>query len=138
MRTIRTVLVLSEVEREQSLLKSLLNTFGHRPDASWQYIDEGIADVVVLSVDKPTPTLLLQAEKLGKVVIFYANDADLPLLVNKAFVLPKPTRARDLLEMIEQVEAHFADCARAHQPLGARTLGQTLAATHSAGLTLAF
>lgn len=138
MRTTRTVLVLSEVEREQSLLKSLLHTFGHRPDVSWQYSDEGIADIVVLSVDKPSPTLLLQAEKLAKVVIFYAATADLPLLINKAFVLPKPTRARDLLEMIEQVEAHFADRARAHQPLGARTAGQTEATTHSAGLTLVF
>jgi hypothetical protein len=138
MRTTRTVLVLSDVEREQSLLKSLLNTFGHRPEVSWQYIEEGIADIVVLSVDKPSPTLLLQAEKLAKVVIFYAGAADLPLVANKAFVLRKPTRARDLLDMIEQVEGHFAECADAHQPIGRRTQGQPAAVAHSTGMSLAY
>lgn len=138
MRTTRTVLVLSDIEREQSLLKSLLHTFGHRPEVSWQYMDEGLADVVVVSVDKPTPLLLLQAEKLAKVVIFYASDADLPLLANKTFVLRKPTRARELLHMIEQVEGHFAECAKAHQPLGRRTAEQQAQVENAEGLSLAF
>ena len=140
MSTIRTIMVLSDVEREQALLKSLLKTFGHRPQVSWQAIEEGIADVVVLSVDKPTPTMLLQAEKLAKVVIFYADDADMSLLANKPFVLCKPTRARDLLQMIEQVDAYFVECANARQPLarGVETQSSTAVAATAERFHLAY
>ena len=107
MHTTRTVLVLSDIERERNLLKSLLNTFGRRPATHWQYIEEGIADVVVLSVDNPSLQLLQQAEKLAKVVVFYVNEADQQRLANKPYVLNKLTRGRDFLQVLEQLEDFF-------------------------------
>ena len=109
MRTTRTVLVLSEIERERALLKSLLNTFSKRPCVNWQYIEEGVADVVVLSVDNPSLDLIRQAQALGKLVVFYVNEADDKALADQPFRLHKQARARHFLTLIEQMEGWFGD-----------------------------
>lgn len=109
MRTVRTVQVLSDIERERALLKSLLNTFGKRPHVTWQYSEEGFADVVVLSVDNPSLEVIEQAQKLGQLVVFYVNDSDSAKLGDQPFKLSKQARARHFLELIEQMEGWFGD-----------------------------
>ncbi|RZU36879.1 hypothetical protein EV700_3092 [Fluviicoccus keumensis] len=109
MRTVRTVQVLSDIERERALLKSLLNTFGKRPHVTWQYSEEGFADVVVLSVDNPSLEVIEQAQKQGHLVVFYVNDSDSSKLGDQPFKLSKQARARHFLELIEQMEGWFGD-----------------------------
>lgn len=107
MRPTRTVIVLSDVERERSLLKSLLASFGQRPRCFWQHIEEGIADVAVVSVDNPSLAVICQAQKLAKVVVFYARSGDFTRLEDQPFKLDKSARARDFLGMLERLEDYF-------------------------------
>lgn len=107
MRTTRTVMIFTEVERERALLASLFNTFGKRPRVQWQPIEEGIADVVVMSVSNPSLAQIAQAQKLAKVVVFFAAEEDRPQLQGQVFVLSKHSRAREFLDLIERLEAWF-------------------------------
>jgi hypothetical protein len=107
MRTTRTVMIFTEVERERALLASLFNTFGKRPRVQWQPIEEGIADVVVMSVSNPSLAQIAQAQKLAKVVVFFAAEEDRPQLQGQVFVLSKHSRAREILDLIERLEAWF-------------------------------
>ncbi len=107
MRTTRTVMIFTEVERERALLASLFNTFGKRPRVQWQPIEEGIADVVVMSVSNPSLAQIAQAQKLAKVVVFFAAEEDRLQLQGQVFVLSKHSRAREFLDLIERLEAWF-------------------------------
>ena len=109
MRTTRTIMIFSDIERERALLNSLINTFGKRPHTLWQSIDEGVADVVVMSLSNPSLEQIRQAQKLAKVVVFFVSEEDSRQLSGQPFLLNKQSRARDFLALIERLEGWFGD-----------------------------
>lgn len=76
MRPVLTVTMLAGSEREHRLLRSRLNLFGRRADVHWKYVDEGKADILVLSADNPSLETLALAGRLASVVVIQSRETD--------------------------------------------------------------
>lgn len=76
MRPVLTVTLLAGSEREHRLLRSRLNLFGRRADVHWTYVEEGKADIAVLSADNPSLESLDLAGRLASVVVIQSRETD--------------------------------------------------------------
>lgn len=108
MRKSSSIRFVTDVDRDLTLLKSVLTTFGHQPNTDWGYQADGCADVVIIDVSEGEHYIskLEAARGLGRVVVFYAKEGmDVPI---NTFLLRKPARARDVLSLLSAAEMRLA------------------------------
>lgn len=104
MRKSSSIRFVTHIDRDLTLLKSVLTTFGHQANTDWSYQAEGFADVVIIDVSEGEHYVskLEAVRGLGRVVVFYAKESiDLPI---NTFLLRKPARARDVLSLLSAAE----------------------------------
>lgn len=92
-------------EKDVALIRSLMGIVAHGQGVEWQYVEGPEADVVV--VDMAAHAGRSAAKKANaRAVITYA-DPDQTLIPN-TFLLTKPARARDMMEVLAQVQKKLA------------------------------
>ena len=105
MRKSSSIRFVTPIQRDLSLFKSVLTTFGHQPNTDWHYQEDGYVDVD-LNENEHYVAKLEQARSLGRVVVLYTKDTiEAPI---NTFVLRKPARARDVLSLLATAEARIA------------------------------
>jgi hypothetical protein len=108
MRKSSSIRFVTPIQRDLSLFKSVLTTFGHQPNTDWHYQEDGYVDVVLIDLNENEHYVakLEQARSLGRVVVLYTKDTiEAPI---NTFVLRKPARARDVLSLLATAEARIA------------------------------
>lgn len=108
MRKLSSIRFVTAIDRDLSLFKSVLTTFGHQPNTDWHYQEEGYADVVLIDLNESEHYVakLEQARSLGRIVVLYSKDTiEVPM---NTFVLRKPARARDVLSLLAAAEVRIA------------------------------
>jgi len=107
MSTNLTIRLLSNSQRDQLLLKSLLTVVGHRGSINWTHsLYDNSCDVVIVDVDEPHPNLaILKKLYQCKSVVVYGTTANNMSMADA--VLVKPLRARDLNYLLMDIEKGF-------------------------------
>lgn len=95
-------------EREVALIKSLVGIIGKGSKAEWFYSDSPDADVVIMDADAQGRSSGLNGHK-PKAVVAYA-EPDKTLIPN-TFALTKPARARELMEVLADIQARLETTA---------------------------
>lgn len=104
MATNLTIRLISNSQRDQLLLKSLLTVVGRRGTIEWTYLlYDNNCDVVIVDEDAPHPNLSVLKKLYGaKFVVVYGST---PYKTPQAdFVLVKPLRAKDLNLLLTEIE----------------------------------
>ena len=107
MRKSSSIRFVTAIDRDLTLFKSVLSTFGHQPNTDWHYQEEGYADVVLIDLNEKEHYVakLEQARSLGRIVVLYSKDTiEAPI---NTFVLRKPARARDVLSLLAAAEVRI-------------------------------
>lgn len=108
MRKSSSIRFITAIDRDLTLFKSVLSTFGHQPNTDWHYQEEGYADVVLIDLTENEHYVakLEQARSFGRIVVLYSKDTiEAPI---NTFVLRKPARARDVLSLLAAAEVRMA------------------------------
>jgi hypothetical protein len=112
MRKSSSIRFITQVERDLTLFKSVLKTFGHQPNTEWLYQENGKTDVVLVDIHEHEHYIskLEDARHLGHIVVFYSKETiELP---TNTFLLRKPARARDVLSLLSLAEVRLAALAK--------------------------
>jgi hypothetical protein len=92
-------------DKDTALVKSLFGIIGKGQGAEWTYVDDPEADVVIIDPEVRGGRSALR-QGVARAVIVYASPDQ--TLVPNTFVLSKPARARDLLDVLAQVHQKLA------------------------------
>jgi len=109
MSTNLTIRLISNSQRDQLLLKSLLTVVGHRGSINWTHsLYENSCDVVIVDIDEPHPNLaiLKKLYQCKSVVVYGAMANNMSMSMADA-LLVKPLRARDLNSLLMEIERDF-------------------------------
>lgn len=103
--TIHSITCVTNQTQQKILLKSLVGIFGHRANSNdeWTYLDEGLADVVIIDYDE-MQNRPMEKSKLG---IYVGLSEDYNRIKHLSFTLQKPVRSRDLLHLLNQLDEHM-------------------------------
>lgn len=99
-----TIRLISNSQRDQLLLKSLLTVVGRRGAIDWTYLlYDNNCDVVIVDADVPHPNLAVLKKLYGAkfIVVYAASPYKMPMA---DFILTKPLRAKDLNYLLTEIE----------------------------------
>lgn len=111
----RTIRLLSDSHHDQLVMKSLLHIVGNRASTNWVYpdcdgYDSTNTDVIFIDTDVMSnadiSTLKLKYD--ARLVVAYGAMIQKPASFD--FLLAKPMRAKDLLLLLNDLEAKLAEC----------------------------
>jgi hypothetical protein len=103
--TAYTVTCSSMSEKDTALIKSLFGIIGKGQGAEWSYVDAAEADVVIIDPEAQGGRSALK-KGVARALIVYASPDQ--TLIPNSFVLSKPARARDLLDVLASVHQKLA------------------------------
>lgn len=104
MATNLTIRLISNIQRDQILLKSLLTVVGRRRAIEWTYLlYDNNCDVVIVDADAPHPSIATLKKLYGAkfIVVYAASPYKMPMA---DFILTKPLRAKDLNYLLTEIE----------------------------------
>ncbi|MFZ5561463.1 MAG: hypothetical protein ACOY41_08085 [Pseudomonadota bacterium] len=90
-------------DRDVALIKSLLGIIGKIGGVEWTYSDDA-ADVVIVDVEEGGVGSLKTHKNKRALVVYAAPDKT---LIPNTFMLNKPARARDLIDVLTAVQARL-------------------------------
>lgn len=90
-------------DRDVALIKSLLGIIGKIGGVEWTYSDDA-ADVVIVDVEEGGVGSLKTHKNKRALVVYAAPDKT---LIPNTFMLNKPARARDLIDVLSAVQARL-------------------------------
>lgn len=96
-----TVTCTSMGEKDTALIKSLFGIVGKGQGAEWTYVDTPDADIIIIDPEWREGRSALKQAKAARATIVYASPDQ--TLIPNTFVLGKPARARDLLDVLASV-----------------------------------
>lgn len=112
----RTLRLLSDSQNDQLVMKSLLNIVGNRASTRWVYpdcdgYDSKNADVILIDTNvMPTANnSALKAQYHAEIVVAYGSMLQKSAAFD--FLLPKPVRSKDLLLLLNDLEAKLSQYA---------------------------
>lgn len=88
---------------DKALFKSLIGIVGRGNGTEWIYSDSSKADVVIVDTDDRSNLALLRQYEHKAVVSYASADRRLP----NTFSLPKPARARELMQLLASIRARL-------------------------------
>ena len=104
MATNLTIRLISNSQRDQILLKSLLTVVGRRRAIEWTYLlYDNNCDVVIVDADAPHPSIAILKKLYGAkfIVVYAASPYKMPMA---DFILTKPLRSKDLNYLLTEIE----------------------------------
>ncbi|MDP2228971.1 MAG: hypothetical protein Q8J78_16005 [Moraxellaceae bacterium] len=88
-------------ERDVALIKSLMGIINKGGNAVWTFADTGAADVLIVDTDNRGHKGIKDMKP--KAIIAYSSPDN--TLIPNTFVLTKPARARELMDVLDTVRA---------------------------------
>lgn len=99
--TTYTLTCSSMSEKDVALIRSLLGIVNKGSKAEWVYVDGPDADVAIVDVEERSGVSALKKGTARAMVAYASPDQT---LIPNTFVLGKPARARDFMEVLASIQ----------------------------------